>query len=83
MRKYVGSMKEVTKEEFDKFIKEYPRKLSSIDIGFTTPSSTIYCDFELHSEIEPGLERIAASMVAEHVHECEHYSLNGAYYIKN
>lgn len=83
MHKYVGSMKEVTKEEFEKFIKEYPRKLSSKDINFTTPSSTIYCDFELHPEMDSGLERIAASMVAEHVHECEHYSLNNAYYIKN
>lgn len=76
-------MKEVTKEEFEKFIKEYPRKLSSRDIDFITPSSTIYYDFKLHPEMEPGLERIAASMVAEHVHECEHYSLNDAYYIKN
>lgn len=63
-------MKKVTKEEFEEFIKNYdgPGGLYSHDINFTTPNSTIYCDFGLHPEMEPGLERISACLVAEHVY---------------
>ena len=63
-------MKEVTKSEFEEFIANYkgPGKLCSHDINFSTPALTIYCDFELHPEMSPGLERIGACLVAKHVH---------------
>lgn len=63
-------MREVTKDVFEKFIEDYrgPGKLCSHEINFTTPTSTIYCDFGLHPEMNPGLERIGACLVAEHVH---------------
>lgn len=63
-------MRKVTKEEFEEFIKNYdgPGELCSHEINFTTPSSTIYCDFGLHPEMKPGLERISACLVAEHVY---------------
>ncbi len=83
MLKYVRSMKEVTKEEFEEFLKKYPRELSCKDIDFTTPSSTIYCDFELHPEMEPGIERIYSCLVAEHVYECEYCGAHAKYYIEN
>lgn len=76
-------MKKVTKEEFEKFIKEYPRELFARDIDFTTPSSTVYYDSKLHPDMNPGLERLGACIVAEYVHGCEHYSLNDEYYVKN
>lgn len=59
---------EVSKERFEEFIKNYPRELCSHNIDFTAPSSTIYCDFELHLEMKPGIERIQACIVAEHVY---------------
>lgn len=59
---------EVSKERFEEFIKNYPRELCSRDIDFTTPSSTIYCDFELHPEMKPGIERIQVCIAAEHVY---------------
>lgn len=59
---------EVNKEKFEEFIKNYPRELCPHDINFTTPSSTIYCDFKLHPEMKPGIRRIQACIVAEHVY---------------
>lgn len=59
---------EVSKERFEEFIKNYPRELRSHDIDFITPSYTIYCDFELHPEMKPGIEQIQACIVAEHVY---------------
>ena len=61
-------MKRVSKEEFENFINSYNGKLASHDINFTTPSSTIYCDFDLHPEMNPGLERIGACLIAEHIY---------------
>lgn len=63
-------MKKVTKEEFEEFIKNYdgPGVLYPRDINFITPSSTIYCDLELHPEMNPGIDRIFACLVAEHVY---------------
>lgn len=59
---------EVSRERFEEFIKNYPRKLCSHDINFTTPSSTVYCDFELYPRMKPGIRRIQACIVAEHVY---------------
>lgn len=60
---------EVSKERFYEFIENYdgPGGLYSYEINFTTPSSIIYCDFGLHPETKPGIERIQACIVAEHV----------------
>ena len=61
---------EVSKERFYEFIENYdgPGALYSHEINFTTPSSVIYCDFGLHPETKPGIERIQACMVAKHVY---------------
>ena len=61
---------EVSKERFYEFIENYdgPGALYSYEINFTTPSSIIYCDFRLHPGVKPGIERIQACIVAEHVH---------------
>lgn len=59
---------EVSRERFEEFIENYPRELCPHDINFTTPSSTIYCDFGLHPEMKPGIERIQTCIVAEHVY---------------
>lgn len=60
----------VSKEEFDKFIENYkgPGELCKKEINFTTPSSTIYCDFERHPDMIPGIPKIIACTVAEHIH---------------
>ena len=60
---------QVTKEEFEALIKNYdgPGGLYSHEIGFTTPSSTIYCDFGIAPTMPPGIARIQACMVAEHI----------------
>jgi hypothetical protein len=38
--------KEVTKDEFDKFIESYPRKLTTQISGMAEPSVLLYHDFE-------------------------------------
>jgi len=39
--------KQVTKEEFDKFVKEYPRKLTGDCCGICEPPSVTFNDFAL------------------------------------
>ena len=60
---------QVTKEEFEAFIKNYDGLggLYSHEIGFTTSSSTIYCDFGIAPTMPSGIARIQACMVAEHI----------------
>ena len=60
---------QVTKEEFEAFIKNYdgPEGLYSHEVWFTTPTSTIYCDFRIAPTMPPGIARIQACMVAEHI----------------
>lgn len=60
---------QVTKEEFEAFIKNYdgPEGLYPYRIEFTTPSSTIYCDYGIATTAPPGIARIQACMVAEHI----------------
>lgn len=74
----------VNKKAFKEFLRKYPRKLYPYNINFATPSSTIYCDFELHPEMKPGLERIQACTVAEHIYPNEYIKdSKGKYYIIN
>lgn len=74
-------MKRVSKEEFENFINSYNGKLNSHDINFTTPPSTIYCDFDLHPEMNPGLKRIAACFIAEHIYPNPYRENSDEYYI--
>lgn len=74
-------MKRVSKEEFENFINSYNGKLASHNIKFTTPPSTIYCDFDLHPEMNPGLERIIACFIAEHIHSDTYRENSDEYYI--
>jgi hypothetical protein len=62
----------VTKEEFDRFLKEYPRKLDIHCVGFCTPSHVEYYDWHLAGKRKVGTEKhLAACIVARVIQNSE------------
>lgn len=69
----------VSKEEFEKFIKEYPRKLSYDCCGISEPPSISYNDFELANRWPYSV--VAKTWAYSEDPKDYYYSANPEYYI--
>ena len=69
--------KEVTKEEFDKFIKDYPNTISWDTCGIFDPPKTMAHDFTLYH----GWEAVIAYITRYSMHPIELDYVDDKYYI--